>query len=483
MAERDSDRYIVALEIGSSKVRAAIGIVDNLGIVDVVAVEEDKIIDKVRYGCIQNVEVAATASNVLERLQANPAMHPREITGVYVALGGRSLVSSTAEVSITLPDESEITEPVVRELCVKAASTISADRDVVNVIPVTFTVDNKSQANPVGTFGRVVSARMTVVSCNSQLKRMLRRVVTERLGLNICDYITLPLAEASMVLSEDERRLGCMFVDFGAETTTVAIYRGGAPVYLATLPMGSRNITLDLTALNYLEERAEEIKKINGNALSPDPGRRTKGYSEGIDYTEVNNYVHARADEIVANIIAQLDYAEITAANLPAGIVIVGGGARLRGFNELLQQQSKMQVRQGMPTGNVRITDGSIHGAETVDVIAMLTDAVNRPSAQCVSDLAEEEEIPAEHHSGTPENYEELSDNDNRSRIGHYDDIETAEETENPKNRQKAKTGGQTDSNASDTGKPRGIPSLIGKLYEGIRRMTEDNSGAFDDEN
>ena len=48
MAERDNERYIVALEIGSSKVRAAIGIVDNLGMVDVVAVEEDKIIDKVR---------------------------------------------------------------------------------------------------------------------------------------------------------------------------------------------------------------------------------------------------------------------------------------------------------------------------------------------------------------------------------------------------------------------------------------------------
>lgn len=474
MAERDNERYIVALEIGSSKVRAAIGIVDNLGMVDVVAVEEDKIIDKVRYGCIQNVEVAAAASNVLERLQANPAIAPREITGVYVSLGGRSLVSSVAEVSVTMPGETEITDSVVKELCVKAAATVNADRDVVDVVPVSFAVDNKSVTNPVGTFGHVVSARLTVVSCNSQLKRMLRRVVTERLGLNICDYITLPLAQAAMVLSDDERRLGCMFVDFGAETTTVAIYRGGAPVYLTTLPMGSRNITLDLIALNYLEERAEEIKKVNGNALSPDPSRRAKGFAEGIDYTEVNNYIHARADEIAANIVAQIDYAGLTTANLPGGIVIVGGGARLRGFNELLQQQSKMQVRQGLPSGCVRITDGSIHGHEAVDVIAMLAQAVQLPESTCLTPLPEEPD------DTTPESYESFEDENDpsASRIGRLDD-DPDEETDRKKKAKKQEPTGKT-ANDEDR-KPGGLPSLIGKLYDGIRRMTEDNSDQFQD--
>lgn len=465
MAEKDNDRYIVALEIGSSKVRAALGIVDQLGIVDVVAVEEDKIIDKVRYGSIQNVEVASVAANVLERLQANPAMQPREITGVYVALSGRSLLSTTADVSTTLPDETEITEPVIQELCTKAASTVSSDRDVVEVIPVSFTVNNKSQANPVGTFGHVVSAKMTVISCNSQLKRMLRRVVTERLGLNICAYITLPLAEASMVLSTDERRLGCMFVDFGAETTTVAIYRSGAPIYLATLPIGSRNITLDLTALNYLEERAEEIKKMNGNAFTPDASRRTKGVAEGIDYSEVNNYIHARADEIVANIIAQLDYAEITTANLPAGIVIVGGGARLRGFNELLQQQSKLQVRQGLPSGNVHITDGSIHGAENVDVIAMLADAVGRPDCSCVT-------VPEPDENVNPENYDD-SDNEGASRIGKlYDDM--PDDSDNDRTSKKKEK-------EAEAPKQQKVSSILKKIQDRIKSMTEDSSEQFDD--
>ena len=281
-----------------------------------------------------------------------------------------------------------------------------------------------------------------------------------------------------MVLSDDERRLGCMFVDFGAETTTVAIYRGGAPVYLATLPMGSRNITLDLIALNYLEERAEEIKKVNGNALSPDPSRRAKGrakgFAEGIDYTEVNNYIHARADEIAANIVAQIDYAGLTTANLPGGIVIVGGGARLRGFNELLQQQSKMQVRQGLPSGCVRITDGSIHGHEAVDVIAMLAQAVQLPESTCLTPLPEEPD------DTTPESYESFEDENDpsASRIGRLDD-DPDEETDRKKKAKKQEPTGKT-ANDEDR-KPGGLPSLIGKLYDGIRRMTEDNSDQFQD--
>ena len=92
--------------------------------------------------------------------------------------------------------------------------------------------------------------------------------------MKIQDYIVRPLAEAALVLTDDERRLGCMFVDFGAETTTVAIFKNDAPAYLVTLPMGSRNITIDLTSLNYIEERAEEIKRISGNAMPAEGPRR-----------------------------------------------------------------------------------------------------------------------------------------------------------------------------------------------------------------
>lgn len=471
MGERNNGRYIVAFEIGSSKIRGAVGVVDNSGVVDVIAVEEEKLTDRVRYGCIQNVDVANAIDTVVERLQAYPAIEPRTITGVYVGLGGRSLTSTMVDVSMQLPVETEITEPIITELKKRAAATTDPDRDTVDVVPVRFTVDNKTQTSPVGTFGQSLSARATVLSCSPQIKRILRRVITDRLGLNINGYITRPLAEAAMVLTEDERRLGCMFVDFGAETTTVSVYRGGAPVYVATLPIGSRNITLDLIALNYIEERAEEIKKVSGNALAVDAARRGKGYAEGIDYTDINNYVHARADEIVANIIAQIEYAGVTAADLPGGIVIVGGGARLRGFNELLQQQSKLPVRQGAPSASVRITDGSIHGTEMVDVISVLVAASRMPEAECLTPMPENTGDTTDVRGYT--NYDNLKDDDGEdesaSRIGRDDDSDYEEEGKKKSKKPKAES--------PEPGPSRGgFSSILSKMKESISRMTADDT-------
>lgn len=471
MGERNNGRYIVAFEIGSSKIRGAVGVVDNSGVVDVIAVEEEKLTDRVRYGCIQNVDVANAIDTVVERLQAYPAVEPRTITGVYVGLGGRSLTSTMVDVSMQLPVETEITEPIITELKKRAAATTDTDRDTVDVVPVRFTVDNKTQTSPVGTFGQSLSARATVLSCSPQIKRILRRVITDRLGLNINGYITRPLAEAAMVLTEDERRLGCMFVDFGAETTTVSVYRGGAPVYVATLPIGSRNITLDLIALNYIEERAEEIKKVSGNALAVDAARRGKGYAEGIDYTDINNYVHARADEIVANIIAQIEYAGVTAADLPGGIVIVGGGARLRGFNELLQQQSKLPVRQGAPSASVRITDGSIHGTEMVDVISVLVAASRMPEAECLTPMPENTGNTTDVRGYT--NYDNLKDDDGEdesaSRIGRDDDSDYEEEEK----KKSKKPKGESPEPGPSRG---GFSSILSKMRESISRMTADDT-------
>ena len=164
MGENKRERYIVAFEIGSSKIRGAIGVVDNIGVVDVIAVEEERLLDKVRYGCIQNVDVSNALATVAERLQAYPRVEPRKITGAYVSLGGRTLMSRLEDVSLTLPAETEITRPIINDLCQQAAGTVSGERDVVEVVPVRFTVDNKVQTSPVGSYGRSLGARMTVLS-------------------------------------------------------------------------------------------------------------------------------------------------------------------------------------------------------------------------------------------------------------------------------------------------------------------------------
>ena len=406
------ERYIVAIEIGSSKLRGAIGLADDSGMLDVLAVEEEKLVGSVRYGCINNVEVSNAINCICERLEQYPRIAPRTIKGVYVSVGGRSTASTLIDVEARLGGEQDITREMI------AAQNIPQERDVIDVAPVKFTVDNKTTVNPVGSYGTTVGARMCVLSCAPVIKRMIRRVIFEKVGLEINGYVARPLAEGALALTDEERRMGAMLVDLGAETTSVTIYKNGAPVYVATLPLGSRNITLDIThALNHIEERAEEIKKVSGNALGAESGRRTG--ADGIDYSEVNNYVHARAAEIITNILKQIEYAGMRTTDLPGGIVLIGGGSRLRGFNELLTQMSKMKVRMGTTQSAVRISDSAVNAADNIDVISTLVAAAQLPEAECMT----EPEPEAEAETGSNE-YDDShdDDDDNVSRIGLEDD-------------------------------------------------------------
>lgn len=378
------EKTIIALEIGSSKIKGAIGTVDPSGLLSVKAVEEEKIYDIVRYGCIRNVvETASAVRNVVSRLEQREA--PRKIERVYVSLGGRSLTSESIDIERRYSQETEITREIIKEITEEALSRELPDHVVVKALPKELRVDNAPTARPVGMYGQQISARLNLVSCRSQLLKNLVQVIETRMGLKIADIIVRPLAEADLVLLSDEKRLGCMMVDFGAETTTVAIYKNGVLQHLAVLPMGSRNITRDITALNHLEEKAEELKIAFGNAL---PGTEMTGIrpADNTDIAAVNNYVSARAGEILMNVVEQIKYAGLTPDKLPAGVVVIGRGARLAGFTNRLEQiLPGMKVRMGIPDNKVRILDGRIQSADAVDVIAVLSEAAHNEPVECLS--------------------------------------------------------------------------------------------------
>lgn len=373
------EKYIVALEIGSSKVRGAVGTVDSAGALSVKSVEEERLYDEVRYGRIRNVvETANAIKNVLTRLEQREAQ--RKITGVFVSIGGRSMASHTVDVERRFASETEITKDIINDIVSDAYNRPLHERTIVCVSPCEFRVDKTPTTKAVGMIGETITARLNVISCRNQLMRNLTNVLEDRLQLKVHEIFVRQIAEANFVLLPEERRRGCMFVDFGAETTTVSIYKNGLLEYLNTLPLGSRNITRDLTiGLNYLEERAEELKIEGGNAI---PADQPTSYSA--DYTSINNYVVARAGEIIANINEQMKYAKFNPDKLPAGIIIVGKGAKLNGFNQRLATMTGMNVRLGVPNTHIRINDGRIQSTDAVDVLATLYAAKDNP-VECMN--------------------------------------------------------------------------------------------------
>lgn len=363
--------YVVAIEIGSSVIKGAAGQIDSSGTLTVRAIEEEhQHPNYVRYGCVHNVkEVANELKRIIVKL--NNSISPEKISAVYLGVGGRSLKSTSARLNLTLSENTEVTPEIVERL-LGSARIADSDHELLDVESMEFSVDGKpSGADPVGLLGHDISATVNIVSCRSQMLRNLQLVIGEKLELKVNGYVVRPLALADMVLTSEERRLGSMLVDCGAETTTVAVFKSGVLHYLATIPLGSRHITRDITmALPYLEERAEELKRAVGNAR-PSEGHHVPSIEES-DTSQINNIISARASEIIANINAQVEYAGMKAGDLAGGIVLVGGGSMLQGFAEELSKVTTLGVRRGSLPPTVRIAGSKISTGEDLDVIAVL---------------------------------------------------------------------------------------------------------------
>ncbi len=377
--------YIAALEFGSSRIRGAIGSVDKEGVLTIQAVEEEPTIDTIKYGVIQNVkEVNDRIKSILLKLENK--VSPRKIKAVYVAVGGRSVMATSRNVERPLPQEMEISEKLIEQLKTEVMQNGFSDRYALEAVPSTFFIDNVASVNPVGTIGRHIAATINLISCKPQLVNNIKVVVAEKQQLKINGLIVRHMAIGDLVLTSDEKELGCVLVDFGAETTGVSIYKGSVLKYFVTLPLGSRNITRDIMSLNFIEDRAEEMKKVLGNVLTSS-GVNNLNY-EGIDSSEINNYVQFRAGEIIANIVEQINYAGFNNEQMPCGIVIVGGGAKLNGFTTALEQQSGLKVRMGVAPTSIRIRDARVNSSDMIDVISILDTAALTTCLECM-------EIPA----------------------------------------------------------------------------------------
>ncbi len=375
-------RYIVAVEIGSSKIKGIVAAVDEAAGITVTAVEETDSADSVRHGRVQNArEVGVRVNEIIRRLENNPRLANGTIRAVYVSNGGRSVVSRPSQADISLGGDEEITATTLEKLHKEARYNLATDRDVLAISDRRFTVDGSEVKKIVGTFGNTVRGEFTIVTVSPENRRNLERVRIESRGAEIPrQYIPRPVALADMLLSDSDRQVGSVLIDFGAETTTLAVYRDNALQLMATLPMGGVNITRDLsTGLGVTLEVAENIKLTKGRAVA----ERLKNMTADDESAEIINYVSARAGEIIANVVNYLEHANIKLEDLPGGIVITGGGAQLPGLDEMLAAQTKAKVRHAA-------IDATIGGApyntvKNADVIAMVKYAAGRGTESCLT--------------------------------------------------------------------------------------------------
>ncbi|MBU0750389.1 hypothetical protein KKH15_02640, partial [Patescibacteria group bacterium] len=269
-----------------------------------------------RHGYVVDAADAAASVEAAKRQAESVARVPIK-TG-FLAIGGVSLdeTRGKGEVVISRADQ-EITDldiDKVREAAKEAAKPHFLNRTVLHEIPLEYKVDNvKTLGEPLGMRGTRLEAEFLFVTCFTQHADLLTSVV-ENADIEVIDRMASPLAGSYVTLTKDQKMKGCVLANIGSETVSVVVYDEGVPISLKVFQAGSTHITDDL-ALGF-KITLEDAERIKLGRLSGAMYPRKK----------VEEIITARF-KMMFDLIDKHLKSIGRRGNLPAGIIISGGGA------------------------------------------------------------------------------------------------------------------------------------------------------------
>lgn len=408
--------YIIAVDLGSSNVTVAVGEQpDDGGLLEVVYIVR-KPVEGVNAGQIENSELAGNAIHAAIE-EVEQALGCR-ITEVYAGISGEFVRCAcyTDHVYIGNPHDG-VSHADVESLFSRMRNVQAPEGEtIMERIPQSYVVDGTREVkNPVGSFGKTLSATFNFVLCNTTPLQRLE-MVFKRHGITIKGIFPTVLAIPEAVLSPDEKSEGVAVVDIGGGVTDVTVYYRNVVRYVASIPMGAAAINHDIRTMGVPEKYVEQLKLEKGSAvaeLAPDtlvkvPGR-TPREEKGILKRNLATVIEARAMDIAEYVLQELKDSHF-GSKLAYGIVLTGGSAMLKDLDTLFNRVTKMEVRVAAPDTN--ITDTSL---ELVDspAYATVTGLLLLGAAQGASSLIVEnppvrpvavpEVEAAEPESATPE--------------------------------------------------------------------------------
>lgn len=274
----NNDRIIVGIDVGTNKVCTIVAEVDagpgnRLNVLGVGAVASEGI----AKGMITDIHKAS--ASIAHSLEAAERQSGCRILSAYVSISGNhiSAINSRGLVAVSNPDRIIGQDDVTRAVDAARAMAIPAGRDVLHVIPRTYTVDGQDGIqNPVGLSGFRLDVETHVVTGANNVRENLVRCV-QKADVEVDDLVLSPLASAEAVLTEQEKNMGVVLVDIGHGTTDIAIYADGSVWHSKVIPIGGWHLTNDLVIVfNIPYESAEALKLQYGMAIAPGSSRHAQ---------------------------------------------------------------------------------------------------------------------------------------------------------------------------------------------------------------
>ena len=356
MAKPES--FLVACDIGSSKVCVLIGEQNAHGSLDVIG-KGATVNRGTRKGNIVNVD--STIEAIKRAAEEAEIMAGVQISRAWVGASGSNVRSfnSRGVVAVAGKDREITRDDVGRVVDAARGVQIPQDHEVIHVVPRDFTVDGQDGVgDPVGMVGSRLEADVHVVTAPVAVTQ---NIVTcmNKAGIEVVSLVLEQFATAEAVLTADEKELGIALVDIGGGTTELAVYQRGSILHTNVFPIGGDHFTNDLAVvLRAPITDAERIKKKFGNAMRsavaedemvevPMVGGRAPKLCPRTTLAEI---LQPRAEELLGLVREDLQRLGLD-KETRSGLVLTGGGAELEGLTEVAEGIFEGPVRRGVPTG------------------------------------------------------------------------------------------------------------------------------------
>ena len=384
--------FIVAIELGSTNIIGVAGKKNIDGSISILSVIKEDSTSCINKGVVYNIDKTVQClTNIIKRLETSLKS---KVAQVYVGVGGQSIRSVKNTLIKELPLDTVVTLDMVNELMDANRSMTYPAQEVLDAITQEYKVDAQYQLDPVGIQCTRLEANLLNILWKKSFYRNLNKCF-DNAGIAIAEMYLAPLALADSVLTDAEKRVGCVLVDLGAETTTVSVYYRNILRHLAVIPLGGNNITIDIASLQMDDENAEKIKLKYASAYTD-----SKDIDENLKYSidedrQVDSktfieIVEARLEEIIKNVWYQVpsEYTD----KLLGGFIITGGVSNMKNIDKAFKQHTgvdKIRIANFVQeTINSNIPEITAHDATMTTVLGLIAKGdMNCAGDELTSDL------------------------------------------------------------------------------------------------